>query len=412
MQKLNCAKIWNGLAVSLIVAQGAVVWAEIPNSVGSAQGRALGTMRAASQQISVTNSVPVRGPIHKKHRSHRQPEKQIVPPSPIRVRLDPTKPAPWVDPHPENAFGNTEYFDAQDPAAVPRLMAVLREDPEVAQLLLDVQNALDGAAPESVFVFQIESGSFEDGSASAEVVDPALGSPLPGWIALQSDGHLPQRPLAANQIKVAIRLRKHAPIANVFTTVVHEMTHLRQNILNLRSGAPEDELNYKTPYENALAWIYRPGGEVDAFRAEIAALIRYRVRHHADYDVFHTAIREKYFDYNTGLLLKPQAFADDIAKAGGVLSYVLNYQYTYINQIKADKTWLEDGITALSNHLVSAPADTNAQEELTRLQTRLQQMESIPLQTQIAGWGPTSTENNPSLQWMQAHQLVNVKSDF
>lgn len=112
-----------------------------------------------------------------------------------------------------------------------------------------------------------------------------------------------------------------------------------------------------------------PGGEVDAFIAEISAVIRYRNRTNAPYEPFHVPIREKFFDATTGEVLNRRALSEDILMKGGSLSYLKNYSNVFIQYVRGEVEYLESNakiLEAIPNFLLLS----REQEQAKRMRLR------------------------------------------
>lgn len=238
-------------------------------------------------------------------------------------------------------FGAYEKLDITNPNTFPRLVNALQQDPIANSLYQDVMMKSSAKDASEFIHFTKSDNLFQGGNASLHVEGTdSVDTIMEDWPAITSEGKLGVERNLQGRLRLTINLNPNAEMITTYASMIHEMTHAQGYLNKVQVRPLFDVLDYSSPADYALKAVNEPGGEADAFAAEISAVIRYRNRTNADYSAFHIPITEKYFD-SAGILTDRKGLSEYITYSGGGFSYMANYSRMFQDLVLSELDYVE-----------------------------------------------------------------------
>jgi hypothetical protein len=278
--------------------------------------------------------------------------------------------------HPPAIFKSHEKFDVSDPESFARIEDALADDEQANALITAVLSETGKSSLRELVTFINPRNAFENGVSTITTDRASPMSVLAGWPALDSEGLFMPDPNPGTRLSVVVSLNPRSEMIELYATIIHELTHVLGSLRRMKSENLNELLIFKDANDYSLWNIERQGGEVDAFAAEISAVIRYRNRYNLPYEPFHTASsRENFriFNLQTGELLNRRALEDSIAGKGNKLAYYSTGIDKFTQMIRLELSYCE---TLLQQLKTSRSYDQRAdvREEARRLENRVQRI--------------------------------------
>ena len=250
-------------------------------------------------------------------------------------------------------FKPYEKFDLSNPECFDRIIAALQFDPKAKALYENVMSLAGVTDPHQIIFFQKSEFAFEGGATLVSIDGKTDDDLMPGWQAITSDGFLSLVNDPDAKISTQIHLNANADMITSYSSLIHELTHARRDLMLVHQRANLDVLRHSSAKDYAWDLIRNSGGETDAFVAEISSVIRYRNRTHSEYEAFHTAITERYFDQDTGEVKDRQGLEQYLALAGGDLGYLGSYSSVFQKASKDELKTLRSGASSLDQFITT-----------------------------------------------------------
>jgi hypothetical protein len=316
-----------------------------------------------------------------------QPQAQVQLQAQVQAQAEPEQPvvvATQTAPRPVNwsrrpearpVFRAYEKYNPQDPDSFNRILDAMKEDEGASALVLSVLSESGKSDLSEIVQIKPVAYSFESGNSAVSVSGDTPGSVLAGWPGIAQDGSLLVDSNPGSRIVIEIQLNSHSNMIDLYSTLIHELTHVQGALKKLKTKNLLDVLDYRDGNDYALDKIDGSGGEVDAFSAEISAVIRYRNRYRLPYESFHTPITERFFNSDTGEIVNREGLRRYLMSSGGSAGYLGSYSSVFQSYTASQLKYNE----SLYDRLKQSPSyEGNAQvrEEASRLYTRAQRIRS------------------------------------
>lgn len=273
-------------------------------------------------------------------------------------------------------FKPHERFNVNDSESFERLQNALAADEEVNSLINFVLNETGKASLRELVTFKTPKFAFENGASTITLDIRTSNAVLRGWPGIDEEGLLLVDDNPGKSPNVTVELNPSKEMIEIYSTLIHELTHMRGALLRAKVGNPDEVLNYKSADEYSLWRVTGEGGEADAFAAEISAVIRYRNRYRLPYEAFFTPKNEVYFNMKTGEIKDRRGLERSIISAGGPKSYYLTTcKEEFKSRVKSEFEYMNMLAQQLKNH-PSYQNNPAVREEANRLEIRAQRIRS------------------------------------
>jgi hypothetical protein len=266
-------------------------------------------------------------------------------------------------------FKAGEKFDSQNPESFNRIVDAIREDEEANNLVLGVLRESGKSDLSEIITFKEPKLGFQSGTSRVTIQGDAPQAVLHGWPSIAQDGTLLLDTQPGSRLKIEVTINSKLEMIETYSTIIHEFTHVRGQLKKLKTRNLLDVLDYDNASSYAMEKIDGDGGEVDAFVAEISAVIRYRNRYHLPYESFHTPITERFFNDQSGALNDREGLKQRLMFSGGGAGYFNTYKEEFRTLVQTYLQYsesLRDNLKQDPNYQLN-PA---VREEAERLATR------------------------------------------
>jgi hypothetical protein len=274
---------------------------------------------------------------------------------------------------PPAIFKPHEKFDVNDPESFARLSDALADDEQANALITSVLTETGKSSLSELVNFKTPQNPFQHG-VSTIITDRSMpGAALAGWPALNSEGLFMADPNPGQRLHVTVELNPRSEMIELYSTIIHELTHVQGSLKRMKTENLNELLGFRDAEDYSTWNIERQGGELDAFAAEISAVIRYRNRYNLPYEAFYTPRNEVYFDQRTGYCKNRRGLEESIAGKGNGLAYYATGIEKFGQMLQIELSYCE---TLLQQLKTSPSYDQRAdvREEARRVEVRIQRI--------------------------------------